>query len=650
MPDTTTQQSGTATPESGSNTTTPPANGTGESGKNPSAANPTENKSTTTNSSSSSSSSSTSSSSSNSTKSSSSSSSSTTTSSSGMISKEGVPAVDSLIDGYSKLDNRKDAFQTFNAKEQYQIDIYLVPNFLNDSSRFTNASAIYLKWLSDVKQLSLRERLFQFGMSGSAVVVDNFGNLSHVLEQFITYDFVIDIMLKVNDKATMRFEPYIMSIVSIEELDWKNDGSRTLEIKFEDILTAEAKRHSIGTLLKYNTDLKKTPSFPELYEKIYNYLSNLIYENTNHAMTYGKKVKFKKYEANDVSSLVKIIFDNIDPAKSIYDLLMAINKSACIAIHPDSSVTKGFEMIGDVLTPLFFQEEYPDLINYYYQIHMEPELEDFKTKRGGGEDIYIPRPFTTRSFYSPFVGAFIGKNGIVFESFTTSDTKDTEASIVTLTGSDPMPIRNFQSLTTNSNYTINRWKNIAFISSNPHGGSNRLVFFNWIFEFFNQAFLQNKLNKTNIKLSNVLPNFYLAHQGNDTLLNDKDLSEKNTNIIMLQNEKDDPKQEILMQVGKSMASLVFLNNLYSFEVEGNMFRRPNEIVNVYTPHSTKAVAASQPIRTDLMRTDNVMLYVSEVVHNFDTNTFYDKLICNRIYEQIPAKAASSSSSSSKKSK
>lgn len=547
-----------------------------------------------------------------------------------------IPKNKSLVEGYSQLDSKTDAFQVFNSKERFQIDLYLAPNFLNNSNRFSTKSAILLKWLTDVKQLFIHEKLFQFGITGGAVVLDNNGNLTHLLDQFISYDLVIDICQQINDaKNILRYEPYIMSIVGVEELEQQPGGAKLLQLKFEDIISAEAKRHSIGTLLKFHNDLKNTASFPELYTIIYRYLTDFIYENSGGQFTYGKDIKFNHYKENDVTSIIKMIFDTIEPSKSIYDLITEINKYACIAIYPDNTVTQNFEMIGDVMVPLFFREEYPDMLNYYYKLHKE-QPENFKQKRGNTEALFVPRPFTLRSFYAPFVAAFQGKDEIVFESFTTSVTNDQKINIMTLNGSNTLPIKNLQTLSSNSNLTATRWKNVSFISSNAQGGANRLVYFNWIYEFFNQAFLRNKLDKDTIKLSNVVPNFYLSHQGNEQLSNDQDLAERNSNIILIRNEKDDPLKEILMQIGKCIASLVFLNNLYSFEVQGNLLRRPNEVVNLYTPQQDAKLSPSQPIRTDLMRSNNVMLYVTEVIHNFNNNMFTDKVICNRIYEQVPA--------------
>ena len=160
-----------------------------------------------------------------------------------------------------------------------------------------------------------------------------------------------------------------------------------------------------------------------------------------------------------------------------------------------------------------------------------------------------------------------------------------------------------------------------------------MIFFNWIYQFYNRIFLKGKLDNNNIRMSNVTPAFFMTSQGNEEMMNDQELAERNSNVILLKNEKADPLNEILMQIGKSIASLVFLNNMYSFEVEGSLFRRPNELINLYTPHDEN-VSASQAFRTDFMRSDNVILYVTGISHTFSGNEFIDKIICNRVYEQI----------------
>lgn len=542
---------------------------------------------------------------------------------------EGSP----LNEGYCLLDNGLDAYQLFNLRENYQVNCFLVPNFLTGSDRFNSDKAFYMQWGKDVLELSLEDQLFTFGTSGGMKVSDTLGNWSYLLEQFVSYDLVINIIQKLNEENIIRYEPYVMSIVNVQEIDRPDPNTKILYVEFEDLITAEAKKRSLGSLLKFDSTIKQSANFPEVFSKIFDYLSTTIAKNTGDKIKYGKQIRFNNYKSSNQNSLLEPIFDDLSPDSSIYDTLQALSKYSCVDIEMDKTFTNDFEMIGNVLIPMFFKEEYPDLQNYYYILENE-ECEDFESVSTNKEGIYIPRPFTFRNFYMPFKNGFNPDSKIVFESFTTSQEKNDEnPELATINGIVALPITNIQTLTSNSNLNKNRWKNLSLISSNPNGGSNKLIFFNWIYQFYNRIFLQGKLDNKNIRMSNVTPTFYMTSQGNEEMMNDKDLAERNSNVILLKNEKADPLNEILMQIGKSIASLVFLNNMYSFEVEGSMFRRPNELVNLYTPHDEN-LTPSNTLRTDFMRSDNVILYVTGVVHTFSGNEFTDKVICNRVYEQI----------------
>lgn len=538
-----------------------------------------------------------------------------------------------LNEGYCLLDNGLNAYQLFNSRENFQINCFFVPNFLTGADRFNKEKAFYLQWGKDVLELTIEDQLFSFGVSGSMKISDTLGSLSYFLEQFVSYDLVINIIQKISDTQTIRYEPYIMSVVNIQEIGQANSATKILHIDFEDIISAEAKKHSIGSLMKFDNSLKKSNSFPEAFKKIYDYLCANISKNSGDKIKYGKEIKFNIYKNANQNSLLEPIFDDLSPDTSIYDALVELSKYACVDLEIDKNLTNDFEMIGNVLMPVFFKEEYPDIQNYYYVMENE-KREDLKGVSTNKEGIFVPRPFTLRNFYMPFQNGFNVDSKVVFESFTTSVTDENDTSkISTINGKNPSPISNIQVLSSNSDLNKKRWKNIAFISSNPNGGNNKLVFFNWIYEFFNKVFLNGKLNQENIRMSNVTPGFYLAAQGNEDMLNDRNLAERNSNIIMIRNEKADPLNEILMQIGKSIASLVFLNNMYSFEVEGSMLRRPNEIINLYTPHGNE-ILPTHVLHTDFINSNNVILYATSVTHTFKGNTFIDKIICNRIYEQL----------------
>lgn len=534
-----------------------------------------------------------------------------------------------LFEQYSQLDNGLDAFQVFDGGTEYQIATYLVPSALQTLERFKRKNVLYLQWGKDVIELNLQDTLMQFGMFGDMTVIDNFNNLSFILEQFISFDLVINIVQKVGeDIANLRYESYVFNIVSVEPISHPNEQPKKLKIRFEDALTSVAKRTSLGTFLKLLPGFKQQQSFPEAFAAIIEYLKDIIYYNNGSKIEYSKGIKFNNYQVEcKENSIIETILDKLDNNNNVYDLLTELSKKACIAIKPDSALTGDFEMIGNVLIPLFCKEEYTDSQNYYYlQYNVPGDKMQFLTN-----EVYLHRPFSLRNFYMPFEQAFKETNGIIFESFSIERGK-LQTGELTINGINPDPVEKIEAVAANLDLTAKRWKNLSFLSSNANGGSSRLVFFNWIFQFFNKVFLRSNAPKENAKTSNILPQFYLAELADPTLRDNKDLAERNSNVYLIENEKADPLQEVLMQIGKTIASLVLLNNSYSFEVSGSLLRRPNEIINLYVPASEDESSPS-PLRTDLAMSKNVMLYVTAVIHSFSGNTFRDKVICNRIYEK-----------------
>lgn len=660
-----------------------------------------------------------------------------------------------LYEEYAKLDDAVDQFSQFNTNELYQIFLYLVPNFTSNSHRFHSRyyGGTRLLWQKDVRELYLNEKLYEMGVTGSALLVDDQNGLSHMLEQFTSYDFVINITQKIANNTILRYESYVTNIVSVSEVEQLPNGAKLIQVKFEDVIISFAKRHSIKTIEKFNTDIKNSHTFFELYVKILKYIASIYksqYNKKDGVVRFGKYIQmhefsefdnfspnpeksssdnnttptplvktdpltqklpdntgaFRKlngsvvfydtrlfsspqeaeeayYEErrirelnekqkstmdltsqeleqkvtayqsslskelpNEFSGLIKVIFEKSENSEntSIHDLLKELAKVACEDINPNQSIMKGFETMGAVSMPLFLRDEYPDMSSYYFNLigtkledidggqEMSSTASNLYRPRGTTENVYMPRILCARNFAHPFAGAFLNRSAgesVVFECFTGGEEDKNAAFPKTMMGTNPAPIRNVKFITANADLANTRWKNIAFVSSNPQGESNMLILFNWMYEYFNQVLLDATPGQSPMKMSNILPNFYLTSQNTY----DPSSSEHNAYVFKLKDEKSDPRPEMLMQIGKSIASLVLLNHMYSFETEGNLLRRPNEIINIHIPYK-RDNALTQTFPTDFMKSENTMVYVSEVIHCFTQNTFIDKIVCNRIYEQV----------------
>lgn len=521
-----------------------------------------------------------------------------------------------------------DSFTTFEGGSEFMINCYLVPSFLRGEDRFDRTKAVYLQWGRDVLELNIYDILYNVGIKGDMTIVDSNNSISYAMEQFVSYELVICITQKIIDQSpSLRFEPYILSIISAEPKSVPGGNTTIYKVQFEDLLTATAKKCGLGTFIKINPDFKNTKSFPEAFKTIIDYLQNIIVRNNSDEHEYGKKLRFDNYEGCDEQVIIEPIVEGLEQDNTVYDLMDALMRDSCVPLKLDGGQTGNFEMIGDVLVPMYCREEYTDAQSFYYKKYGESS-DDLTSV--SDNSFYLYRPFSFRNFYMPFENAFSEKN-IVIESFSVTN-ESTPTNTQTINGTNPIPIDGFESVLANMDLVAKRWKNIAFVSQGANSGSSRLIFFRWFYEFFNQIFLRGQLNDPKTKVSNVLPGFYVAQIQNPELAADKDLAERNSNLILIRNEKADPLKEILMQIGKSIASLVVLNNTYSFITHGNLLRRPNEIVELYMPNDGNEDSPT-PIRTDFAMSKNVMLYVTGVIHSWSSTNFNDKIVCNRIYEK-----------------
>lgn len=537
-----------------------------------------------------------------------------------------------LFEGYMSLDTQgRESFTTFEGGTEYQINCFLIPAFITDDSRFSREKGLYLQWDRDVLELNIYDVLYNFGISGDLTVMDNNNSVSYALEQFVSYDLVINITQKITQNSPyLKYEPYILNIINVEPISNPGGQAKMLKVYFEDMLSSTAKKTTLGTFLKMNPDFKNTKSFPEAFKIIIDYLQNIIMRNNADNHEYKKELKFDTmYQDCDEQSIIETIIDNLEQDVSMYEVIEALAHDACIPIKPESQAVGNFESIGDLLVPMFCREEYTDAQNYYYQVYGVDA--DDMTNVSDSSGYYLHRPFAFRNFYMPFENAFGRENGPIYESFSVATGSD-DSNEVTINGICNIPIDAFEAVTANLDLTAKRWKNLAFISSGANGGSSRLVFFRWFYEYYNQIFLNGQLNDPTTKISNVLPPFFVAGLNNPDMFDDKDLQERNSNVILIRNEKSDPVKEILMQIGKSIASLVLLNNSYSFITQGNLLRRPNEIINLYMPNDGNEDSPT-PIRTDFAMSKNIMLYVTAVIHSFSGTNYKNKIVCNRIYEK-----------------
>lgn len=541
-------------------------------------------------------------------------------------------ALPELSEGYAKLDEKANSLINFTNNRAISVTGFLVPNDDTRGDRFDATKTIVLNYNKDIKELKIDENVYQFGISGTAVLEDEFGKLNFLFEDYNFYHFVVNIYEQFDESGNkLKVEPYIFHITSVEPISRPDEPIKKLLIKFIDIISYEAMTHQFASLLKFDTSFKEATSYPDAFKRLITYVLDLIKLNGKNTFEYRKEFKFFNDYDTDDNSLLKLTWDKIDEATNLYDVLNIMTRDACVAMKPEGGLIGNFESIGDVRIPVFCRQEVTDFGGSYYSKYAENEdnvVRVFPTKTG--ETVYYYRPYTFRSFYMPFQLAF--EDGLIYEAFNSSKETNEPNNTSYMHGNSTVPLSGLDVLPTNAQTVANRWKNMIFMACEGGQATSQLVFFNWLYEYFNTVFVGGRLNTTRDKFSNVIPPFYFIEKSMGGAGDDfQKFSEINSNVFPIRTKEGDPTLEILMEMGKTIASFVFLNTTYSFNVPGDIFRHPNEIIKI--SRESHMEQANVPVFTDWAMSEFVYLYVSQVSHYFHGQQFDTHLICNRIYER-----------------
>ena len=128
------------------------------------------------------------------------------------------------------------------------------------------------------------------------------------------------------------------------------------------------------------------------------------------------------------------------------------------------------------------------------------------------------------------------------------------------------------------------WKNVIFLdcSSTQTGSNCVLIFFSWFFDFFQKVFLNHEKRGL---VSNVMPDFFMLGRS-EGIKHAESENNKFENLFDEYNSytyattTEDTVNECLRVMGKNLASFTLVNDTYNFTLNGNMLRRPNEIVRL----------------------------------------------------------------------
>jgi hypothetical protein len=86
-------------------------------------------------------------------------------------------------------------------------------------------------------------------------------------------------------------------------------------------------------------------------------------------------------------------------------------------------------------------------------------------------------------------------------------------------------------------------------------------------------------------------------------------------------------------MGKNLASFTLINDMYTFTLNGNLMRRPNEIVKFGFRNNNDVAGTNMlSMHTDINLGDYTYLYVRRVTHRFIGNDYNNEIVGCKICE------------------
>lgn len=585
---------------------------------------------------------------------------------------------------YSQVDDSLSDVIPTNAG-RYKISIFLAKKFSYDESNFTRDKNIFLTYNDTVTNIYLIDDLSSIGLHGYIDVINKGSFLDIFLGRHNNYYLVINITEydELGERPKTKYEPYIFDISYCQNLTTPEGEIKGIRLGLVDCITSVMKNHSIASVIKFYPKLNSSPSYKKVFEIIIDYIKEHIKTNTT---TFEKTIiqkktvdkdgqekiekqlgfKQKPYElkkdiyfgenvksrgdcknGNDIGAkldtLVRESFSKIKRNASIYEAMQILLQDACTSLKSPDSFKKMYGEIGDVLIPFYLKEEYPDRLDFYNSIWYDESNKKntpwLKNYNGSGED-FVLRPITMRDIYMPFYVAWGGgkKTGIYEDINPDSTVKSDSAPIngyyqkeILAMQFDPVDVETARRI----------WKNVIFLDTSSGGGSanSTLIFFSWFFDFFQNVFLNENGQSQEKRVSNVQPSFHMysrniglahAEKEDDTFNNKFD----EYNSYTYASESNDIVKECLRLMGKNIASFVLLNDSYSFKINGNILRRPNEIVKFGFRGSSGPTIQELSMHTDINFGDHTYLYVKQVTHQFIGNNYYNEIVGCKICEVL----------------
>lgn len=562
-----------------------------------------------------------------------------------------------------------------------KISIILVPRWGDEFSK--KESCIFLKYNQDVPSFYIEDDLNSIGVNGYIDVINMTSHLDLFLGKLEDYFVVINLteytVKDGNPVPVFKYEPYVFVATSVDTLTPIDSENKVLRIKLESYITNILKTHAFGDLLIKKPQILKCLNYKDFFVQVLDYCKDFIKINMRDSYSYLKEVLYTSdmtlgggiYNGNDGGNdLSKLLINSaqkIKPDDSIYQAMVQMMKDCCTTLKTPASFSNNNQIIGDVLIPFFFKEEYGDVWGLYHDIWGGTGSVATSTaaiQNGGGRMLndsvlvlnkdqkcpLILRNITMRDIYMPCHVSFSVQNQCCIYETINPDTPENEKNFIPLNGTYNYEIAGIQYIPISTPLLKKLKKNILFLDGNQGGGagcSAALVFYSWIFDYYQNVFLKTDLTKSNKDISeyripNFAPSFLItsrqyginhAKSGGNAFENKFD--EINSYIICT--ETEDSLNECLRVVGKNIAAFLLGNEAYNFRIRGNLLRRPNEILKFGYRGNSGETQQSLTMNTSIALSGFTFLYVKKVGHLFRGKEYWNDIVGCKIAEIIPNK-------------
>lgn len=531
--------------------------------------------------------------------------------------------------------------------------------FFIDKGTMSPSSCFHYIYGKEVNALGISQSVTKFGLTGTVEIEDVFGSLTSVVEGQSNFYFVVSIFeitkefdeLKdgksIKNQKGYMLQPFIFEIDEVDIISPDGAPSKVYRLTLSDVLSSTLKKVSYGNLLLQYPSFINSTNFVELYKTLLEYGATIINLNHNKKYKIDYTIEYVDDVTDSINELLKaVILKDLPISMTCYDLLNHIYNHAAREIEPPSNFSG--EKVGNILLPLLVQDEFPEVSGAYPKLfNRKISKELLKDLSFSGENnttsaTLIKRIYAGKCILMPFALAFppSGDTSYIYENINpardgSGNLQESETIYAPMNGVVISNISENADVVSPNKVTGRIWKNLALISDTPGGAANLLVYFNWIYEYYKAAFLNNCdtiiSRKAGKKMTPATdPHFHRMEVANLTGGDKETFAKINANTIVL--KSTDTIKEALYYVGRAIKSYIFMNSVFGFKINGSALRHPGEIIKInssaYEKDDNTSTGTVGGIEGNM--TGFVMAYTTGVNHIFRGGTYENLIFASKV--------------------